>query len=943
MATSDWRTELKKWLSNNSKTIPDEWKAIREEFLMRFPKERLQQLTLDDYPLGVKGSYNSFCNWLERRTEELGSIRGGSARKFGVFYSGDKWFYNKSYSSPEDAVERLREGFHMLVQAAEDDRFTELDRIGERYLGKNRYSLRSKPLSLYFPEKFLPINNDNHLKHFLTVFGTPPTEAGYMARNRQLFEFVTRQPEFTGFDSYQIMHFLYDCFNPNVLKDSAFENTLKKFVAYAKTEAYRAQERDYKEKVIIMLGQALSERTLKDPNFLEELRTVVKTLRKEISNLTHYTGYDDFMKYLAAVSDQERLRDLFLDLFVGDKEALSERIETFKTAIDEDYSTMLENERARIQLSLISVFLQSRYPKECVIYRWSIIDQACQDWKMEMPGGETMGEQYAAYLEFIEPIKQRLDEVLGYPSDMIDVHSLLWINANPGQLNQGRQVVESQPSVPEEFSKIWKAVEHSRNIIIYGPPGVGKTWLVDHFSTYYLLYHNVSPAAADAYWGAYREGDGDRTSQLHAQVRHRKDSHNSKVNFWWISANEKLWHWDMLFQKREEFFAKRRFARNYLAAKKGDLIFGYLAHPHKEIVAIARVKEELHSREEDGEMTEGMLIEAVQKVSYPISWEEISQNAILKESEPVVSRAQGTLFALTEEEAQELGRMLLEAGNKIDISFGEKNNFAEFVTFHQSYSYEEFVEGLKPLPPDDDHQQVWYDVKAGTFKQICARAEAAWRAYGEKAPKYLLVVDELNRANIAKVFGELITLLEDDKRLGAPNEIIVTLPYSGERFGVPPNLIVLGSMNTADRSIALLDIALRRRFNFIEVMPGEEHLSQIATIDLASLLLKTNRRIVVLLDRDHQIGHSYFMGLRTMDDLEYAWYHKVIPLLQEYFYNDGERLRIVLGDEFVVPVEVDTSTKQALGEMYDPDEVRYEIARLTDEAFVTALENLANS
>ncbi len=296
---------------------------------------------------------------------------------------------------------------------------------------------------------------------------------------------------------------------------------------------------------------------------------------------------------------------------------------------------------------------------------------------------------------------------------------------------------------------------------------------------------------------------------------------------------------------------------------------------------------------------------------------------------------------MTEEEANELGQMLLKEETELISHLERRNNFAEFVTFHQSYSYEEFVEGLKPLPPDDDHEQVWYDIKSGIFKQICARAELAWRAYGDKAPKYLLVIDELNRANIAKVFGELITLLEDDKRLGEKNEIIVTLPYSGESFGVPPNLLVLGSMNTADRSIALLDIALRRRFTFIEIMPDEERLEPVANIDLASLLRAINERIIALLDRDHQIGHSYFMGLSTIDDLEYAWYHKVIPLLQEYFYNDGERLRAVLGEEFIIPAEMGEQTKRAIGELYDPDEVRYEIARLTDESFLTALGNLA--
>ena len=336
----------------------------------------------------------------------------------------------------------------------------------------------------------------------------------------------------------------------------------------------------------------------------------------------------------------------------------------------------------------------------------------------------------------------------------------------------------------------------------------------------------------------------------------------------------------------------------------------------------------------------------------------------------------------------------------------------EFITFHQSFSYEEFVEGIKAETSEDN---ISYEVKSGVFKKLSNKAlqnfnqsngniknkkdfETVFKELildklkddekleirmkkssffikevdenkisfdksgGEsqhvlliknlknmyeaeenkiiigglsqyynplleyllknseikntdKEPlkNYILIIDEINRGNISKIFGELITLIEPSKRIGADEEIRLKLPYSQELFGVPSNLYIIGTMNTADRSIALMDTALRRRFHFEEMMPNSSLLENLVVdgIKIDNLLEVINKRVEYLYDRDHTIGHAYFMSLENLEtkedkkaELENIFRNKIIPLLQEYFYDDWEKVRLVLGDGFVEKIEV---------------------------------------
>jgi len=248
----------------------------------------------------------------------------------------------------------------------------------------------------------------------------------------------------------------------------------------------------------------------------------------------------------------------------------------------------------------------------------------------------------------------------------------------------------------------------------------------------------------------------------------------------------------------------------------------------------------------------------------------------------------------------------LKNDDKVFKKFKEykDRNLIKFITFHQSYGYEDFIEGIRPQLGNES-KDLKYILHSGIFKDMCSRAK------NDKENNYILIIDEINRGNISKIFGELISLIEPSKREGEKEEVEVILPYSKEKFTIPKNLYIIGTMNTADRSIALLDIALRRRFNFIEIMPQYDILKDVADIKIALLLSTLNERIEFLLDREHTIGHSYFLNINTFEDLVNVFKNYIIPLLQEYFYEDFEKIKSIFDNNgFIISKNISLNNQR---------------------------------
>ena len=357
-----------------------------------------------------------------------------------------------------------------------------------------------------------------------------------------------------------------------------------------------------------------------------------------------------------------------------------------------------------------------------------------------------------------------------------------------------------------------------------------------------MVVETARPRGADAVFG-----DVDRLREAERELSTSQVS--SRV--WWVVATPQKWSWDRLFRDGKVEYGYGRLRRNYPLVQRGDLVIGYQSTPDKRVMALARVSRELQSV---GDNSLTIELEPVEQLDQGLSYDELKQDAVLAQSEPMRSNNQGTLFALTETEAEHLLVQLAERHpqravlEKADSGTTASVGPLTRVTFHPSYTYEDFIEGFRPDAGGAGGLSL--ALEDGVFKRVCRAAQA------NPGRPYLLLIDEINRGNVAKIMGELLTLLERDKR-----GLTLTLPQSKETFSVPLNVFLLGTMNTADRSIKLLDAALRRRFAFLECMPDSEllHGAEVGDLALDDFLDGLNQRIARFEGREKQVGHSYLL------------------------------------------------------------------------------------
>jgi hypothetical protein len=441
---------------------------------------------------------------------------------------------------------------------------------------------------------------------------------------------------------------------------------------------------------------------------------------------------------------------------------------------------------------------------------------------------------------------------------------------------------ENGTAVDPLFEELAGALLDRGQAILYGPPGTGKTWSAHRFALWWLAPQWLGGAPAVLSDPAQMRATDAALTRAQRERR-----------AWWIVANPSEWTWNQLFEDGTVDYRFGRVKANYDLLQEGDLVVGYQANPDKRVVALARVTQTLHDTADGPKIT----LEPVAKVANGITYDEMLKDPILSASEPTRLRNQGTLFRLSSTEADVVLATLAERNPELPSleAFDPVEGMGPLtrVTFHPSYGYEDFVEGYRPVP--NASGQLNLALTAGIFKRVCqaARSDPAARPF-------VLLVDEINRGNIAKIFGELITLIEQDKRDQA-----VVLPQSGDPFSVPPNVYLLGTMNTADRSIRLLDAALRRRFAFIELLPDSRPLGDafVGDLPLGRFLDELNLRIIKRHGREKQVGQSFLLDdgdpVGSEELFAARFRREILPLLQEYAYDDFRELTEYLGADLV--------------------------------------------
>lgn len=911
---------------------------INEDFLKQWPIDRLKAMTIEEYTNLDK---TSFCYSLEHVTRNLGSILGGSSYKFGIYRMGDssgtqpannrtndgEYAWHIKYGiTREEAYVSVKSIILQIATLSLNENFSEIEEID---LGD---AFKWKIAFLYSNYNLINIFKHSALKISAEYLGYSGSSLSYTELNKYILSKKGDQ------DFFDFAKSLWNVFDNRVEKRKMFENwlSLNQSTGSGKVSSY-------------LRAIDILENEFKIPVYNEDEVSKLEDLHEDLKN--HQK--DEYGKYYFDKAKS-----------YGKGGFYSAAIGQFIEFVRDNPANSLEEQALVNLLRLIGQDVSIKYYNLLseVINKLGVklgdnkVHYTFRENKKRI--GLTFGQKYAVMIEIkksqlsfghfdtintsddwwieVSSIKDLLEAKSIIVNSAIDQYSRI---SKSGFKKHSSEVLERSIIDPnyrnELFTKAFNTTTNQSNVntqdsiylnqIFFGPPGTGKT------------FHTINESI--------------RIADPEFYKIHKNDREKLKARFQLLSLNnDKESIGQIGFTTFHQSFSYEDFIEGIkpVEPKEGDAFLKYEIQEgvFKKICRLA--DDSLNAGAVDTETLISLSTEEYENVHfYKMSLgntQDDNDNEIYEfcVENNCISIGFGNQLDFSGKDEKEL-RVFGNDKNLDSFSIQAMNLFCNYlkigsyvvISYGNKYvravgkvtgDYEYRGDSDLPNNPHYRHfrsvewiftdekisaneiynknlsQQTIYRLDKKHIKQEFFVQEKKIDVYKiPKNPKnFVLIIDEINRANVSSVFGELITLIEEDKRAGAEEQLSVTLPYSKATFSVPQNVYIIGTMNTADRSVEALDTALRRRFAFKEMLPKPDLLEkEINGFALKELLSCINERIEALIDRDHTIGHSYLINVKNMDDLKLAFKDKIIPLLQEYFYGDYGKIGLVLGSGFV--------------------------------------------
>lgn len=573
--------------------------------------------------------------------------------------------------------------------------------------------------------------------------------------------------------------------------------------------------------------------------FAEDFASEITSIN--YNNLIYHNGIA--VRNQIAKEYPEEYRNAFKFLFDEDA-PLTNRVINFQSMVSEIYKKMGMTLNHHHDERTISTYLTFKYPEKYTLYKSSFYKKYCNLLSITP---ENKNQKYRHYLSLIDKFisnyinkdQELLDIKKGFLTEdcYSDTNNLIFAQDILYQvLNSEKDILKDQKSLTS-----MKELNIPLNQILYGPPGTGKT------------YQTINKAVAIA----------NPNFDLNLDREILREEYNRLVEVGQIMFT--TFHQSMSYEDFVEGI------KPIMKEEEGEVNYEIQSGIFKDICKIA---------ENDNEIS---IID-----NFDVSWERLIELVKEKIANEKLLKIGSWEYSLSSKDS--LKYSSLNSPSQYTFTITKKNVLDTYQNklARPSGAFKKDMEDIVKYMKTNFHLSNYND----DIKTV--------KDQNQFNKNFVLIIDEINRGNVSQIFGELITLIEESKRLSNDESLEVTLPYSKEKFGVPSNLYIIGTMNTADRSVESLDTALRRRFSFEEMMPNLKVLNEkvVGGIELKELLSTINKRVEVLLDRDHTIGHSYFINIKSEDDLRNTFKNNIIPLLQEYFYGDYEKIGMILGQEF---------------------------------------------